>query len=248
MQLSDLLLTGPALNLSGQARWQLRPRSYSEMKLHLQSPDFGAMLRHLKVASVITRGKADVEAELNWPGTLAEGSLATLGGSAHARIEDGMVDEVEPGAGRLLGLLSLQALPRRLVLDFRDLFQKGLDFTRIEGDVSLGGGNAYTSNLEMDSAAALVRIDGRTGLVARDYDQRVIVVPNLSGTAPVVGTLAFGPQVGALLLLFQRLLKKNVDEAARTEYRVTGPWEQPVIEKVPEKKKEAAAAQDNPLL
>ncbi|PKM45744.1 MAG: TIGR02099 family protein [Gammaproteobacteria bacterium HGW-Gammaproteobacteria-1] len=248
MQLSELLLTGPALNLSGQARWQLRPRSYSEMKLHLQSPDFGAMLRHLKVASVITRGKADVEAELNWPGTLAEGSLATLGGSAHARIEDGMVDEVEPGAGRLLGLLSLQALPRRLVLDFRDLFQKGLDFTRIEGDVSLGGGNAYTSNLVMDSAAALVRIDGRTGLVARDYDQRVIVVPNLSGTAPVVGTLAFGPQVGALLLLFQRLLKKNVDEAARTEYRVTGPWEQPVIEKVPEKKKEAAAAQDNPLL
>ncbi len=248
VQLSELLLTGPQLHLTGQARWQLRPRSYSEAKLQLESPDFGTMLRHLEVASVVTRGKAKIEAELNWPGPLADWGLDTLGGSIHARIEDGMVDEVEPGAGRLLGLLSLQALPRRLVLDFRDLFQKGLAFSSIEGDVSLRGGDAYTSNMVMDSAAALVRIDGRTGLVARDYDQRVIVVPNLSGTAPVVGTLAFGPQVGALMLLFQKLLKKNVDEAARTEYRVTGPWEQPVIEKVPEKKKDAAAAQDSQVL
>lgn len=242
MQLNDLRLTGPALQLSGQGRWQLRPRSYSELKLVLESPDFGQMLRHLGVASVISRGKARMEAELNWPAPLPGFSVATLGGTLHGKLEDGLMDEVDPGAGRLLGLLSLQALPRRLVLDFRDLFQKGLAFSRIEGDFSLRGGEAYTSNLVMESAAALIRVEGRTGLVARDYDQRITVVPNLSGTAPVVGALAFGPQVGAVMLLFQRLLKKNVDEAARTEYRVTGSWDQPVIEKVPQPKGEASSA------
>ncbi|WP_127477929.1 YhdP family protein [Sulfurivermis fontis] len=232
VQVNDLSVQGPALQLSGQARWQLRPRSYSEVKLHLASPDVGQMLQDLQVASVITRGTAQVDIELNWPGRLTELDLARLDGRLHVRIEDGKLDEVSPGAGRLLGLLSLQALPRRLILDFRDLFQKGLAFNSIEGDITLHAGDAHTSNMVMDSAAAVVRIEGRTGLVARDYDQRITVVPNLSGTAPVVGTLAFGPQVGAVMLLFQRLLHKNVDEAARTEYRITGSWDQPLVEKL----------------
>lgn len=232
VHVSDLSLQGPALQLSGQARWQLRPRSYSEVKLQLASPDVGQMLQDLQVASVITRGTAQADIELNWPDRLTELDLARLDGRLHVRIEDGKLDEVSPGAGRLLGLLSLQALPRRLILDFRDLFQKGLAFSSIEGDISIHAGDAHTSNMVMDSAAAVVRIEGRTGLVARDYDQRITVVPNLSGTAPVVGTLAFGPQVGAVMLLFQRLLHKNVDEAARTEYRITGSWDQPLVEKV----------------
>ncbi len=232
MQLNDLKLTAPSLQLTGQGRWQLRPRSYSEMKLQLESPDVGNMLQHLGVASVITRGKTSSQAELNWPGPLQSFALATLSGTIAVNIDDGLMDEVEPGAGRLLGLLSLQALPRRLILDFRDLFQKGLSFSNIRGDISLRAGDAYTSNLVLESTSATVRVEGRTGLVARDYDQTVTVVPNLSGTAPVVGTLAFGPQVGAVMLLFQRLLKKNVDEAARSEYHVTGSWDQPVIEKM----------------
>ncbi|GAB4289305.1 MAG: hypothetical protein Kow0096_02150 [Thiohalomonadaceae bacterium] len=232
VQVGDLSLQGPALQLSGQARWQLRPRSYSEVKLQLASPDVGQMLQELQVASVITRGTAQADIELNWPGRLTELELAHLDGRLHVAIKDGKLDEVSPGAGRLLGLLSLQALPRRLILDFRDLFQKGLAFNSIEGDITIHAGDAHTSNMVVDSTAALVRIDGRTGLVARDYDQRITVVPNLSGTAPVVGTLAFGPQVGAVMLLFQRLLHKNVDEAARTEYRVTGSWDQPLVEKV----------------
>ncbi len=248
MQITDLQLTGPGMQLTGQARWQLRPRSYSELKLQLDSSDVGQMLRHLGIASVITRGKGSATAELNWPGPFAAISAATLDGRIHARIEDGMMDELDPGAGRLLGLLSLQALPRRLVLDFRDLFQKGLAFSSIEGDFTLRAGDAHTSNMLMESAAALVRVEGRTGLVARDYDQRITVVPNLSGTAPVVGTLAFGPQVGALMLLFQKLLKKNVDEAARTEYRVTGPWDQPLIEKVPAAKGGTSSAPEQGTL
>lgn len=231
MRLSELTLSGPAMTVSGQARWQRQPRSYSEMKLHLESPDVGRMLAGLGVASVITRGEASAEAELHWSAPLHQFDRAILGGTLRVDIADGMMEEVEPGAGRLLGLLSLQALPRRLILDFRDLFQKGLAFSRIEGDISLRGGNAYTSNLTLQSSAALMRVEGRTGLVARDYDQRITVVPNLSGTAPVVGALAFGPQVGAVMLVFQRLLQKNIDEAARSEYRVTGSWDEPLIEK-----------------
>ena len=79
------------------------------------------------------------------------------------------------GAGRAVGLLSVTALPRRLSLDFTDVFGKGLAFDKIEGDFTLSDGNAYTSNLIMDGPAAGVRISGRVGIEAEDYDQTAIV-------------------------------------------------------------------------
>ena len=238
LQLRNLLLTGTALKLTGQARWQWRPRSYSEVKLQLASDDVAALTHQFHIASVITRGKLQSRGEFHWPGPLTHGDLRQIGGHIYIKIEDGQMADVDPGAGRLLGLFSLQALPQHLTLDFRDLFQKGLVFNSFEGDTTIRGGNAYTSNLVMKAPSATIHIEGRTGLVKRDFDQLITVVPNLSGTAPVVGALAFGPQIGAAIYLFERLLGKKVDQAAKTQYKVTGSWDKPVFTRLqPEKKK-----------
>lgn len=230
LRVEDFTLQGTALDLGGEARWHVAPRVYSSAQLVLRSDDVGQLAQHLGISSVLTRGAAEVTAEVQWPGTLFDLEPAQVGGRLHVQVKDGLIEEVDPGAGRLLGLLSLQALPRRLLLDFSDLFGKGLAFRRIEGDILLGGGEAHTDNLHMETAPATVRISGRTGLATRDYDHVVTVVPNISGTAPVVGALAWGPQVGAVLLMFQKLLQQNVDEAARIQYRVTGPWDAPTVE------------------
>jgi len=232
VQLDDLSLQGELIKLVGHGRWQLYPRSYSEAKLQLNSPDFGHLLKEWQVASSISRGTMQSDLELNWPGRLSEWELAKLDGHMRFEIQDGKLDEVDPGAGRLLGLFSLQALPRRLLLDFSDLFQQGLWFSNIKGDVRIQTGDAFTTNMVMDTDAAEIRINGRTGFIKRDYDQHISVVPNLSGSAPLVGALAFGPQVGAVALLLQRLFRKNINEAARTEYYITGTWEEPKIEKI----------------
>lgn len=245
--LSNLMLSAQDSKLTGQARWQLQPRSHSSVKLQLESADLGALARQLQIATAITKGKAQVSAELQWAGPLPDYDPARLDGHLHIKIEDGLMAEVDPGAGRLLGLLSLQALPRRLMLDFRDMFQKGLLFSKIEGDSNIRAGNAYTNNLLMDTPSAQMKLEGRTGLAARDYDQLITVVPNLSGSAPVVGALAFGPQVGAVMLLFQKLLKGSVDEAARIQYKVTGSWDEPKIERLAAPKAEAGKTEAAPL-
>ncbi len=251
LQIQNLLLTGPSLKLTGQVRWQWRPRSYSEVKLQLESDDIGKLARNLHVASVVTRGKAQGEGEFHWPGPLTDADLNGLGGTLHVKVENGVIDEVDPGAGRLLGLLSLQALPRRLTLDFSDLFQKGLAFNTIEGDTNIRAGNAYTSNTTIDAPSAQIKIVGRTGLARRDYDQLITVVPNISGSAPVVGALAFGPQVGAVVLLFQKLLGKKFDQAAKIEYKVTGSWDKPDIVRLEPPKKSSdnsgTSTSSNPL-
>jgi uncharacterized protein YhdP len=145
--------------------------------------------------------------------------------------------DIDPGSGRLFGLLSLQTLPRRLSLDFNDLFKKGFTFDGIDGVFELDHGNAYTNSLLMNGPSARIDISGRTGLADQDYDQRVTVTPALSNTIPVASAL-FGPAgigVGAVFFLGQKMFKsipEHIDKFLSREYSITGGWEQPVIERI----------------
>ena len=57
--------------------------------------------------------------------------LERINGLVDFRADDGRLTDVEPGgAGRVFGLLSVQALPRRLRLDFSDMFREGFGYDR----------------------------------------------------------------------------------------------------------------------
>ena len=148
------------------------------------------------------------------------------------RAQNGQIVNLQPGAGRMLGLFSVAALPRRLALDFSDLTDKGLAFDTIHGDFNLRDGNAYTDNLLLRGPAAEIGIAGRTGFAARDYDQTAVVTGNLGASLPVAGALAGGPAVGAALLLFSQVFKEPLKGMTRGYYRITGPWENPNVERV----------------
>ena len=157
----------------------------------------------------------------------------------HLKITDGRVLEIDPGAGRIFGLISLQALPRRLSLDFSDMFRKGFSFDKIEGDFILKGGVATTENLVMEGPAARLEAQGKIGLSARNYDQVVTVTPNVSSSLPVAGAVVGGMGVGAAILLAQQLLEPEIDKATRVKYSVTGQWDDPVIKRLNVKKPDA---------
>jgi uncharacterized protein YhdP len=132
----------------------------------------------------------------------------------------------------VLGLFSVAALPRRLGLDFKDLTDKGLAFDSVHGDFELRDGNAYTSNLLLRGPAAEIGIAGRTGLATRDYDQTAIVTGNLGASPALAGALAGGPVVGAAVLLFSQVFKEPLKGITRGYYRITGPWDNPTVERV----------------
>jgi uncharacterized protein YhdP len=139
---------------------------------------------------------------------------------------------VEAGAGRLLGLFSLAALPRRLALDFRDTFKSGFQFDEINGDLTFHDGNAYTDNLTTKSPVAEITVKGRTGYIQQDFDQKVTVTPKVSGTLPVAGGLIFGLEVGAAIILLDKLFGDKINKASSREYHVTGSWNDPVITEI----------------
>jgi uncharacterized protein YhdP len=177
-------------------------------------------------------GEADIEGRAGWSGELLRLDWGSLIGEARFKLVDGVLKDVDPGSGRLVGLFSLSALPRRLMLDFEDVLIKGLQFDKLTGTLRIDQGNLYTTDTVMDGPSVRIKISGRTGLLDRDYDQTMIVVPKIRQTLPVIGSLAAGNAVGWALLLLQKLFKKQIDRSVEIEYRVTGTWDEPVLDLV----------------
>jgi uncharacterized protein YhdP len=185
----------------------------------------------------IKGGVTKINASLHWPNTPQHFDLKHLSGNLDLKIADGRFKDIEPGAGRIFGLLSVQSLPRRLSLDFKDLFKKGFSFDNIEGSFSIDGGDAHTDSLVMTGPSATIEISGRTGLVAQDYDQKAIVSPALSNSIPVASAL-FGPVgigAGAVYYIGQKVFKsipERVDNFLKQEYSIKGSWENPEIKRL----------------
>lgn len=241
MLMENVRIEGDDFFVDGSGSWTMKDGT--ELTYTLQAKSLERMMKQLGFVSVIREGNTHSSGRLRWAGSPLEVSLSRLNGELNLKVEEGSIVDAEPGAGRLLGVLSLQALPRRLFLDFSDLFGEGLSFSEISADMRINDGNAYTSNLTMESIPAKVLITGRTGLIDEDFDQQVVVVPELSDTVSVAGALALGPQAAAILMLLQKVFESEIDAATMTHYRLTGSWAEPKIERIEENMPKQPAAQ-----
>jgi uncharacterized protein (TIGR02099 family) len=200
--------------------------SRSRMKIDLRSDNLGRMLEAFGFGGLIGGGRdTHVAIDGSWPCAPTAFALANLEGTLKFSIGEGRILEVKPGMGRLFGLFSIADLPRRLTLDFGDVFKSGFGFNSVTGDFTLKNGNAYTDNVEIKGPAADIRIRGRTGLRTHDYDQIVDASPHTGGALAVVGAVVGGP-IGAAAGL---ALSRGLNQAAHARYSITGPWDHPVI-------------------
>ena len=231
----DLALSAPEGDLHADATgmWRIAEdeRGSARLNVSLRGENWGAALKSMGLSRGLEGASGEGILALNWPGALYAPRPALLSGSMELRLSDGELTDVEPGAGRLLGLVSLDMLPRRLRLDFRDVFDEGLRFGELEADATVRDGHLYVPGLQLEGPSARVRLRGRAGLVDRDYDYVIVVVPSLRTALPVVGALIGGPVAGVAVLLVERVLGigDQIEEAARVEYSVTGSWSDPEV-------------------
>jgi len=202
-------------------------RSHTHLAIDFASEDVARMLDALGFAGIFQGGRTSAHLDATWPGGPSALALANMDGTLKVDVANGRILEVQPGVGRLFGLISVTELPRRLSLDFGDVVGKGFGFDSITGDFRFADGNARTDNLKIRAPAAEISVTGRAGLKARDYDQEVRVVPHVGSSLPIVGALAGGPIGAAAGLAVQGILGKGLNKAAGKRYHVTGSWDKP---------------------
>ena len=230
MHIDQLRATSKSVQITASGDWNGDAKiSKSHLQMDFASEDVGRMLDALGFGGVFGGGSTQARLNATWPGGPSALALANIDGDLRIDINKGRILEVQPGVGRLFGLISVVDLPRRLSLDFGDVLGKGFAFDSITGNFRFAGGNAHTDNLVIRGPAAEITITGRTGLRARDYDQLVLVVPHVGNSLPVVGAIAAGPIGIAAGLAAQGLLGRGLNEAARKRYKVSGSWDKPVF-------------------
>ncbi len=231
---SNLVATDPTFRIVGSAGWVATAAdpsgSQSFLTATLESTDVRETMRRLDYQPGIVSDDLGILLDIAWSGGPRLDFLDTLDGEVQVRLGSGQLVEVEPGAGRVFGLMSIVALPRRLSLDFRDVFEKGFGFDEITGTFSISDGVATTCNLGLEGPAADIAIIGSVDLSERQYAQAAVVSTNVSNALPVVGAVVAGPQAAAALLIFTQIFKKPLREVGQLYYDVSGSWDEPDID------------------
>jgi len=230
LHVESMQLRSPRQSIDIDGAWTGRgAQARTRMQVAVQSQDFGALLAGLGMAGRLDGGTGTAHFEGTWPGSPAGFQLGALEGSLALTVKDGRLLEVDPGAGRVLGLLSVAELPRRLMLDFRDFFSRGFVFNRVGGTVRFADGLARSDALVIDGAAAEIHIGGSADLRAQTYDQVIEVFPRTGGLLTAVGALTAGPVGAAVGAVANAVFEKPLGRMGARIYHVSGPWKDPKV-------------------
>jgi uncharacterized protein YhdP len=243
-KISQLELSSPDATLKADGVWQnYSNQPHTTLNLHLQAGDTGKLLERLGFAGTMRRGQATLDGELSWNGSPQSIDYPSLSGNLVLEAKKGQFSKIEPGIGKLLGILSLQSIARRLTFDFDDVFRDGFAFDQIAGKVAIARGVMTTQDLTIDGPSAKVHLAGSTNLVTETQDLRVKVEPIIGDTASLL-TAIVNPVIGIGTLLINRLSNNAVGRALGYEYHVTGTWNEPKVEKLsgPRQSREDATA------
>ncbi|HSN40802.1 MAG TPA: YhdP family protein, partial [Burkholderiales bacterium] len=232
-RIEKLRITNPDSTFTADGTWQSRldqPRT--QINLQLETDDIGKLLTRLGYPEGVRGGSAKLHGALAWPGGPQDIGYPALSGNLVLEASQGQFVKLEPGIGKLLGILSLQALPRRITLDFRDIFSEGFAFDQVFGAVKLSGGLAKTESFLIQGPSARVLMSGSVDLVRETQALRIRVTPGLSDGVSIAGALLGGPVAGVAAFLAQKVLKDPLDQIASYEYDVTGTWVNPQVSKI----------------
>ncbi|MEW6561548.1 MAG: YhdP family protein [Pseudomonadota bacterium] len=245
-QLTHFELATPDNVLTGSGTWSTvgsqltepgsaeaaSPARRTSMQFKLAIGDAGNLLATLGKPGLLKGGKGEITGNLAWLGSPLNLDFPSMNGQFKLQLGSGQFLKADPGIAKLLGVLSLQSLPRRFTLDFRDLFASGFAFDKVDADVAVDSGIASTRDFRMSGVSATVRIEGQTNLATETQNLRVVVVPNINAGAASLAYALVNPVVGLGTFLAQYIAREPLARAFTHVYDITGTWVTPIVSEV----------------
>ena len=187
----------------------------------LDISDAGQLLERFGFKGVVRNGRGKLDGQLTWRGSPLAMNYPTLAGQFNINVDNGQFLKVDPGAAKLLSVLSMQSIAKRLSLDFRDVFSEGFVFDFLRGDVTIDRGLATTNNMQISGVNAVILMDGKSDIAAGTQDIRVVYAPEVNaGVASLLVASAINPAIGLGTFLAQLFLRQPLIEAVTKEFKV----------------------------
>ena len=236
-QLDRFNITTPEASLTASGNWLVPDNSPSgrrrtALQFKLDLTDAGALLARMGMPGVIAKGRGLVQGNVAWAGSPFAPDYASMSGGVNTNVETGQFLKADPGIAKLFGVLSLQSLPRRLALDFRDVFSEGFAFDYVRGDVAIADGIARTDNLQMKGVSAAVLMEGQADIAQETQLLKVVVIPEINAGSASLLASAVNPVVGITTFLAQILLRRPLIDATTQEFQIDGTWVDPRVTRI----------------
>ncbi len=232
-ELHKILINNPGGKLTGSGQWlSSAGADHTQLAFQVESQDVGVLLERLGYPGTMRAGTAQASGKVGWNSRPVDVDFTSLNGEMEVEVEKGQFLKLNPGAaGKLLGLISLQGLPRRITLDFKDVFSKGFAFDSLSCKLKIENGLMRTDRLQIDGPAARVLMHGEVDLQHETQNLRVNVQPELGGTA-ALGVALVNPVAGVATWVAHKVLQNPLNHMFGFDYRVTGTWDDPKVEKL----------------
>ncbi len=236
-KLEELRIENPESVTQAKGTWQYGSNlsnQRTDIEINQTVNNAGGLLGRLGMQGVFRGGEGTLTGRLRWNDAPTNLDYGSLSGQFKLKSSNGQFLKADPGVAKLLGVLSLQSMPRRFALDFKDVFSEGFAYDTMEADVRLNEGIANTQNFKMMGPSATVLMDGDLDLESETQNLNVVVLPDLNATGGslIYSVIAANPAVGIASLIADFVLKDPLSKIFSFQYQVTGPWVSPVIERV----------------
>ena len=183
------------------------------------------------LSDVIESDDALFNLNLKWDEVPRKQEVLFAEGDIDLLIMDGVMNTKESVPGKALSIFSFSQLPKRFLLNFEDVLDKGLVFDYIKGNVLLKDRTAFTCNLSLNTKTVDVLIIGASDLEQRTYDQTMIVDPDVSDILTGGAAVLAGPAAAASMFLLSKILSRS-EENKLSYFNLTGGWKKPVVEPI----------------
>ncbi len=233
-QITRLSVSNPDARLQSSGSWLVDKSGAQRTRMNydLNIQNAGKLLDRFGYKGILSGGKGKMSGDISWAGLPHSLDIPTLSGKISLDVGKGQFLKVEPGIAKLLGVLSMQSLPRRLTLDFRDIFSDGFAFDEITAKVDIAKGIAKTENLTMKGVQATVLMDGSVDIAQETQNLHVAILPEINAGAASLVYGLINPAIGVGTFLAQLVLKDPLSKTFTFEYQITGSWTEPNIQKI----------------
>lgn len=234
VRVEDIALRGALMEFRGQLDWQWRGGASTRLQGKASSTNINGLLSAFGVTPPLVSRRANCDLDLSWPGAPDRAAFGLLDGRVRLGLEQGRLLNVSAStsASRVFGWFSLANLQRRLKGDFADITRRGLAFDSIVLEGPLEAGVMAPAAVQMKGPTLQAQGQGRLDIGQRKVDQQYTVTVPVTSAVPLAAVVMAGPVVGGAVAAAQMAFDKQIGKATQMHYRVSGDWEDPVVERL----------------
>ncbi|NTS75877.1 TIGR02099 family protein [Catenovulum sp. SM1970] len=230
VQVNDFRLKYKKNVVEGNGEWILENGQNKTSTVGtVKSDDIGAWARSYDFTSPVKDSNFESNFELSWQSTPYNLDLVSLNGELKGKLGEGHLSEVSDKGARVFSVLSLDSLVRKLRLDFRDVFNKGLFYNSMQGTMQVNNGVVSTQDTVMNAIAGNMNIQGQTNLTTQAINYNISFAPKVTSSIPLIVAWMVNPVAGVAALAIDKTLE-SAEVISKLEFKITGTIYEPLID------------------